>query len=46
MSWQVVPRALGEMMGHPESGNSRKVMEALLKMGKLDIATLKAAYKQ
>jgi len=46
VSWQVVPRALGEMMGHPESGNSRKVMEALLKMGKLDIATLKAAYKQ
>ena len=46
VSWQVVPRALGEMMGHPESGNSGKVMEALLKMGKLDIATLKAAYKQ
>ncbi len=46
VSWQVVPRALGEMMGHPESGNSGKVREALLKMGKLDIATLKAAYKQ
>jgi predicted 3-demethylubiquinone-9 3-methyltransferase (glyoxalase superfamily) len=46
VSWQVVPRALGEMMGHPESGNSGKVMEALLKMGKLDIATLRQAYKQ
>ena len=46
VSWQVVPRALGEMMGHPEAGNSAKVMEALLKMGKIDIATLKAAYKQ
>ncbi|HEV8469688.1 MAG TPA: VOC family protein [Candidatus Limnocylindria bacterium] len=46
VSWQVVPRALGEMMDHPESGNSAKVMEALLKMGKIDIATLQHAYKQ
>ena len=46
VSWQVIPRALGEMMGHPESGNPGKVMEALLKMDKIDIATLKQAYKQ
>ncbi|HEV8535415.1 MAG TPA: VOC family protein [Candidatus Limnocylindria bacterium] len=46
VSWQVVPRALGDMMGHPESGNSGKVIEALLKMGRIDIATLKQAYKQ
>ncbi|TMG53191.1 MAG: VOC family protein [Chloroflexi bacterium] len=46
VSWQVVPRALGEMMGHPESGNSGKVMEALLKMSKIEIATLREAYKQ
>ena len=46
VSWQVVPRALGEMMGDPRSGNPGKVMEALLKMGKIDIATLRQAYKQ
>jgi predicted 3-demethylubiquinone-9 3-methyltransferase (glyoxalase superfamily) len=46
VSWQVVPRALGEMMMHPESGNSGKVMEAVLKMNKMDIATLKKAYSQ
>ena len=46
VSWQVIPRALGEMMGDAKSGNPGKVMEALLKMNKLDIATLKAAYKQ
>jgi predicted 3-demethylubiquinone-9 3-methyltransferase (glyoxalase superfamily) len=46
VSWQVVPRALGEMMMHPDAGNSGKVMEAMLKMDKLDIATLKQAYKQ
>ena len=46
VSWQVIPEALGEMLAHPESGNSEAVMEALLKMGKLDIKTLKRAYKQ
>lgn len=46
VSWQVIPRALGEMMTHPESGNPGKVMEALLKMDKIDIATLKQAYQQ
>ena len=46
VSWQVIPRALGEMMSHPESGTPGKLMEALHKMDKLDIATLKQAYKQ
>jgi predicted 3-demethylubiquinone-9 3-methyltransferase (glyoxalase superfamily) len=46
VSWQVIPRALGEMMGDSKSGNPGKVMEALLKMDKIDIATLKQAYKQ
>jgi predicted 3-demethylubiquinone-9 3-methyltransferase (glyoxalase superfamily) len=46
VSWQVIPRALGEMMEHPRAGNPGKVMEALLKMDKIDIATLKQAYKQ
>jgi predicted 3-demethylubiquinone-9 3-methyltransferase (glyoxalase superfamily) len=45
VSWQVVPNALGQMMGDPASGNSAKVMEALLKMRKLDIAALKRAYR-
>ncbi len=46
VSWQVIPRALGEMMSHPEAGSSGKVMEALLKMGRIDIATLQQAYEQ
>lgn len=45
VSWQVVPAALGEMMGDPKSGNSAKVMEAMLKMQKIDIATLRRAYE-
>jgi predicted 3-demethylubiquinone-9 3-methyltransferase (glyoxalase superfamily) len=45
VSWQVVPAALGRMMGDPKSGNPAKMMEALLKMGKLDIAALERAYR-
>jgi len=44
VSWQVVPSALGEMLSDPESGNSAAVMEAMLKMDKLDIRTLERAY--
>ena len=46
VSWQVVPAVLGKMMTDPKSGSPAKVMEALLKMGKLDIATLERAYRQ
>jgi predicted 3-demethylubiquinone-9 3-methyltransferase (glyoxalase superfamily) len=45
VSWQVVPSALGQMMGDPKSGNPAKVMEALLKMRKLDLAALEQAYR-
>lgn len=45
LSWQVVPAALGQMMGDPASGNTAKVMEELLKMHKIDLATLRQAYR-
>jgi predicted 3-demethylubiquinone-9 3-methyltransferase (glyoxalase superfamily) len=45
VSWQVLPESLGRMMSDSKSGNPGKVMEALLKMGKLDIATLEKAYR-
>jgi predicted 3-demethylubiquinone-9 3-methyltransferase (glyoxalase superfamily) len=45
VSWQVVPAALGEMLGDDRSGSPAKMMEALLKMNKLDIAALKKAYQ-
>jgi predicted 3-demethylubiquinone-9 3-methyltransferase (glyoxalase superfamily) len=44
VSWQVVPAVLGEMLANRQGGNSAKVMEEVLKMGKLDIATLELAY--
>lgn len=45
VSWQVVPSSLGRMLSDNKSGNSTKVVEAFLKMKKMDIATLESAYK-
>jgi predicted 3-demethylubiquinone-9 3-methyltransferase (glyoxalase superfamily) len=44
LSWQIVPTALGELMakGAPEQAN--RVMQVMMKMVKLDIATLQKAY--
>jgi predicted 3-demethylubiquinone-9 3-methyltransferase (glyoxalase superfamily) len=44
VSWQIVPTVLGGMMSDPKSGNSDKVMEALLQMSKIDIKRLQQAY--
>ncbi|MBA4019607.1 MAG: hypothetical protein C0483_20780 [Pirellula sp.] len=43
LSWQVVPRMLGELMKGPDAGASQRAMGALMQMKKLDIAQLKAA---
>ncbi len=44
LSWQIVPAALGELMSGKDPEKSKRVMEALLKMKKLDIDTLRKAY--
>jgi predicted 3-demethylubiquinone-9 3-methyltransferase (glyoxalase superfamily) len=45
VSWQIVPAVLGQMLSDSKSGNSQKAMEAMLQMGKLDIAELERAYR-
>jgi len=42
-SWQIVPTALGKLMSDKDPQKANRVMEALLKMKKIDIATLEAA---
>ena len=44
LSWQIVPTALMEMLGDPDPERKERVMRAMLKMTKLDIAGLEAAY--
>jgi len=45
LSWQVVPRALGECLGGPDRAGAQRAMEAMLKMGKLEVKALRAAYR-
>ena len=45
LSWQIVPTALGEMMGDPDPEKARRVTEAMLKMKKLDVEGLRRAYR-
>jgi predicted 3-demethylubiquinone-9 3-methyltransferase (glyoxalase superfamily) len=43
VSWQVVPRALVELLNDPDSEKSGRVMEAMLRMKKIDVDALKRA---
>jgi predicted 3-demethylubiquinone-9 3-methyltransferase (glyoxalase superfamily) len=43
LSWQVNPNVLGELLSSPDAKKAKRVMEAMLKMKKIDIAALKAA---
>jgi len=43
LSWQIVPTALGELMQQKDPNKAQRVMDALLKMGKIDIQTLRRA---
>ncbi len=44
LSWQVVPSALVEMLQDPDPEKSKRVMAAMMQMGKIDITILKQAY--
>ena len=44
LSWQIVPTALGELMGDPDPAASARVVAAMMQMRKLDIAELQAAH--
>jgi predicted 3-demethylubiquinone-9 3-methyltransferase (glyoxalase superfamily) len=44
MSWQIIPKALGEMLGDKDPQKSQTVMQAMLPMDKIDIQRLKEAY--
>ena len=44
LSWQIVPRGLGAMMKDKDRARAKRVADTMLKMVKLDIATLQRAY--
>ncbi|MFL5296727.1 MAG: VOC family protein [Phenylobacterium sp.] len=44
-SWQVVPKQLFQTIGGPDAEGRKRAMEAMMQMGKLDVAKLEAAYR-
>ena len=44
LSWQVVPKQLYEVLEGPDPAGAERAMQAMLQMGKLDVAALEAAY--
>ena len=44
LSWQIIPRALGAMLSEQDAQKSQRVMQAMLKMSKIDVQALEAAY--
>lgn len=46
LSWQIVPRALVEMLKDKDADKATRVMQAMFTMSKIDIARLQQAYNQ
>lgn len=45
VSWQIIPRQLGDYLGGPDPEGAARAMAAMLEMRKLDIAILRDAYE-
>jgi predicted 3-demethylubiquinone-9 3-methyltransferase (glyoxalase superfamily) len=45
LSWQVIPSALGELLGDKDPVKAKRVMDAMLQMSKIDIKALQLAYE-
>ena len=43
LSWQIVPDIMGQLIGGDDPAKSQRAMQAMMQMGKLDIAALEAA---
>jgi predicted 3-demethylubiquinone-9 3-methyltransferase (glyoxalase superfamily) len=46
LSWQIIPNALGRMISGPDAAASKRAMDAMLKMEKLDLRKLEQAYSR
>jgi predicted 3-demethylubiquinone-9 3-methyltransferase (glyoxalase superfamily) len=45
VSWQIIPRALGEMVADEDRERAGRVMQAMLKMSKIEVEGLQRAYE-
>ena len=44
VTWQIVPKQLGQLLSDPDPVKAGRVMQAMMQMGKIDIAALQRAY--
>ncbi len=45
LSWQVIPEALGRLIGDPDRQKGQRAVQAMLQMTKIDIAALEQAHR-
>jgi predicted 3-demethylubiquinone-9 3-methyltransferase (glyoxalase superfamily) len=45
LSWQIVPKAMLEMLGSEDRDGARRAMQAMMQMSKLDLPTLEKAFE-
>ena len=43
ISWQITPRALTDAVKDPDRASAKRAFDAMMTMGKIDIATIEAA---
>jgi 2-polyprenyl-6-hydroxyphenyl methylase/3-demethylubiquinone-9 3-methyltransferase len=43
MSWQITPRVLTAAIADPDRAAAKRTFEAMMQMGKIDIAAIEAA---
>ena len=46
VSWQIIPTILGQLLQDKDTPRSKRAMQAMMQMDKIDIAALKRAYEQ
>lgn len=44
LSWQIIPKGLGQMLSDPDPARAHRVLEAMLQMNKIDLGGLQRAY--
>ncbi|MDB5170213.1 MAG: yteG [Candidatus Saccharibacteria bacterium] len=45
VSWQIIPKRLGELLSDPDKEKANRAMQAMMKMHKIDVAALESAFE-
>ena len=45
LSWQIIPREMGELLGNPDRERAGRAMEAMLAMTRIDVAAMRRAFE-